>query len=66
MRKYFVILLLLIFTLNLKAKYSVNSNFTIFTGIENLLDKRYRSYSSGLVAPGLNASLTAFLITPLL
>ena len=46
------------FTLNLKAKYSINQSFTVFTGLENLLDKRYRSYSSGLVSPGLNASLT--------
>jgi hemoglobin/transferrin/lactoferrin receptor protein len=40
--------------LNLKASYSFNSVFTINAGIENILDLRYRPYSSGISAPGRN------------
>ncbi len=46
------------YTLNLKAGYQVNESFSIFTGIENLTDQRYRPYSSGIVAPGRNFILT--------
>lgn len=41
-------------TLNLKVIYQVNTTFNLSGGIENLLDKRYRTYSSGIVAPGIN------------
>lgn len=41
-------------TLNLKLKYDFNSHFSLTTGIENLFDKRYRPYSSGITAPGRN------------
>jgi hemoglobin/transferrin/lactoferrin receptor protein len=41
-------------TLNLKASYVLNENFTLFGGLENILDYRYRPYSSGIVAPGRN------------
>lgn len=42
------------FTLNFKTLVKVNDNFTVSGGVENLFDKRYRPYSSGLVAPGRN------------
>lgn len=42
------------FTLNLKSSYKVSHNLKLFFGIENILDKRYRPYSSGIVAPGRN------------
>jgi hemoglobin/transferrin/lactoferrin receptor protein len=42
------------YTINFKAQYSINQNFTINAGIDNLTDVRYRPYSSGLVAPGRN------------
>lgn len=45
-------------TLNFKAMYQFNKNFTVSGGIENLTDKRYRPYSSGLVAPGRNFILS--------
>ncbi len=41
-------------TLNLKALYRFEENFTITAGVENLTDARYRPYSSGLVALGRN------------
>ncbi len=41
-------------TLNLKALYRFEENFTITAGVENLTDVRYRPYSSGLVALGRN------------
>ncbi len=40
--------------LNLKATYAINKIFTFDAGIENLFDKRYRPYSSGITAPGRN------------
>ncbi len=42
------------FTLNFKTLVKVNDHLTVSGGVENLLDKRYRPYSSGLVAPGRN------------
>jgi hemoglobin/transferrin/lactoferrin receptor protein len=41
-------------TLNFKAMYSLNKMITITAGLENILNKRYRPYSSGIVAPGRN------------
>ena len=41
-------------TLNLKGNYNFSESFTFSGGIENILDKRYRTYSSGIVAPGRN------------
>ncbi len=41
-------------TLNLKASYTVFSHITLDAGVENILDKRYRPYSSGISAPGRN------------
>ncbi|WP_163322118.1 TonB-dependent receptor plug domain-containing protein [Draconibacterium mangrovi] len=41
-------------TANLKSNYQLNSNLTLSGGIENIFNKRYRPYSSGVVSPGLN------------
>jgi len=41
-------------TLNIKASYEFMEKITVDLGIENLLDKRYRPYSSGITAPGRN------------
>ena len=41
-------------TLNLKAQYAVNKQTTLSAGIDNLTDERYRTYSSGITAPGRN------------
>ena len=41
-------------TLNFKAEYKIDNNFSITAGLENILDVRYRSYSSGIVSAGRN------------
>jgi hemoglobin/transferrin/lactoferrin receptor protein len=41
-------------TLNVKGLYRVKNFGTLNFGIENILDVRYRPYSSGIVAPGRN------------
>ncbi len=41
-------------TLNFKSSYAFNPNFLVTFGVENILDKRYRPYSSGITAPGIN------------
>ncbi|MBI4647981.1 MAG: TonB-dependent receptor [Bacteroidia bacterium] len=42
------------FTLNFKAMYNLAKNFSVSAGLENLTDRRYRPYSSGIAAPGRN------------
>ncbi len=41
-------------TLNIQATCKVSEIFSVNLGIENILDTRYRPYSSGVVAPGRN------------
>jgi hemoglobin/transferrin/lactoferrin receptor protein len=41
-------------TLNMKISYKVNDYLTVDTGVENIMDVRYRPYSSGIAAPGRN------------
>ncbi|MCZ7555945.1 MAG: TonB-dependent receptor [Bacteroidia bacterium] len=41
-------------TVNLKSRYRLNDTFSLSFGIENITDKRYRPYSSGITAPGRN------------
>lgn len=41
-------------TLNAKTNYNINRFISIGAGVENILDKRYRTYSSGMVSPGVN------------
>lgn len=41
-------------TINLKSSYTFNQYFTVTVGAENFTDNRYRSYSSGIVSPGIN------------
>ena len=42
------------YTLNLKVSARIAKIFTFQAGIENILDIRYRPYSSGIVSPGRN------------
>ena len=44
-------------TLNLKASFQVSEYLTVDTGVENILDKRYRPYSSGITAAGRNVMI---------
>lgn len=41
-------------TIDVYARYRINEQVTVNGGVENILDKRYRTYSSGVVAPGRN------------
>ncbi|MBN2612929.1 MAG: TonB-dependent receptor [Bacteroidales bacterium] len=41
-------------TLNLKAIYQITDNILLSSGIENITNQRYRMYSSGITAPGIN------------
>lgn len=41
-------------TLNLKSSYQINKMLLLSGGIENILNTRYRTYSSGIVSPGTN------------
>ncbi len=41
-------------TLNLKLSYEMMNRLSVTGGIENILDLRYRPYSSGIVSPGRN------------
>ncbi|MDX1617733.1 MAG: TonB-dependent receptor, partial [Balneolaceae bacterium] len=39
-------------TLNTKASYQLNESLRVNAGVENIFDKHYRPYSSGISAPG--------------
>jgi hemoglobin/transferrin/lactoferrin receptor protein len=40
--------------LNFRGSYAFSPAFLLTAGVENILDKRYRPYSSGISAPGIN------------
>lgn len=42
------------YTLNFKAMYQFASHFSLSAGMENLTDRRYRPYSSGMAGAGRN------------
>ncbi len=46
-------------TLNLKLQYALNANWSIQAGMENITDRRYRPYSSGIAGPGRNFIISA-------
>jgi hemoglobin/transferrin/lactoferrin receptor protein len=41
-------------TLNFKSSFDISRTISIDAGVENILNHRYRPYSSGIVSPGLN------------
>jgi hemoglobin/transferrin/lactoferrin receptor protein len=45
------------YTLNLRSQYKVGERITTSLTLENITDQRYRSYSSGISAPGINLIL---------
>ncbi|MGO4919403.1 TonB-dependent receptor plug domain-containing protein [Maribacter spongiicola] len=42
------------YTLNFRSKYDVTNQFKVTASLENFTDQRYRTYSSGIVAPGIH------------
>ncbi len=46
------------FTANIRGGYSFTKNVKLQVGLENIFDKFYRVFASGLSAPGRNLSLT--------
>lgn len=42
------------YTLNFKAQYKITEKLMLGAGVENILDRRYQPYSSGIVAAGRN------------
>ena len=42
------------YTLNLRSQYKVNASTTLSATLENITNQRYRTYSSGIAAPGMN------------
>ena len=45
------------YTLNFRSQYTISNAFKVTANLENITDQRYRSYSSGIVAPGINLIL---------
>lgn len=43
------------YTLNIKAAFDIAKYLTLTVGVENITDQRYRTYSSGISAAGVNA-----------
>ena len=44
-------------TLNLRSQYTISNALKLTLGVENISNQRYRSYSSGITAPGTNLIL---------
>ena len=40
--------------LNAKANYKINDGFAVSFSVENIFDRMYRSFASGVSAPGRN------------
>ncbi len=47
------------FTLNVRTEYQFNRFFRVQVAVENILDRHYRTFSSGVSAPGINFILAA-------
>ena len=45
------------YTLNFRSQYQLSNAFKFTANLENITDQRYRSYSSGIAAPGINLIL---------
>lgn len=46
-------------TINLRASYNIYKGLYLNASLENIADKRYRPYSSGISAPGRNFTISA-------
>ncbi len=45
------------YTLNFRSQYQISNTITATMALENITNQRYRTYSSGIVAPGTNLVL---------
>lgn len=45
------------YTLNFRSQYQLSNTFRTTVSLENMTNQRYRTYSSGIAAPGLNLIL---------
>jgi hemoglobin/transferrin/lactoferrin receptor protein len=45
------------YTLNFTSQYKINKQWTATVNLDNITDQRYRTYSSGIAAPGRNLIL---------
>jgi hemoglobin/transferrin/lactoferrin receptor protein len=46
------------YTLNIKALYRISDHWSVSAGVENITDRRYRPYGSGISGPGRNFVLS--------
>jgi len=46
------------YTLNLRTQYQINSSTLLTASLENITNQRYKTYSSGIAAPGRNLILS--------
>jgi hemoglobin/transferrin/lactoferrin receptor protein len=46
------------YTINLRGSYEINKNLAVQAGIDNLMDMQYRTFASGINAPGRNIFAT--------
>ncbi len=46
------------YTLNLRTAYQLTRSWAVQAGLENILDRNYRVFASGISAPGRNLFLT--------
>ena len=42
------------YTLNFRSQYQINDSTSVIATVENITNQRYRTYSSGIAAPGMN------------
>lgn len=47
------------YTFNVRARYRVNDMFLLQAGVDNILDQNYRTFASGIQAPGRNLIVSA-------
>ncbi|MEO9512327.1 MAG: TonB-dependent receptor [Flavobacteriaceae bacterium] len=45
------------YSLNFRSQYQISNTFKTTVSLENMTNQRYRTYSSGIVAPGMNLIL---------
>jgi hemoglobin/transferrin/lactoferrin receptor protein len=44
--------------LGIRGSFAINAHFLVQAGVENLADRNYRTFASGVSAPGRNVQLS--------